>query len=448
MTLYEAYAKRLAISESVFAKSHDGEKMDQNRKLVTAKCLENVNKFMNEAFESSQGTQRTDMGLFKKFALNLTTVALPNLIANDLVIVHPMSSMRGYINYIQYSFSTKKGDVQPDENGNMPMISNPWGFGDAHVDYTSRKVVEQFEGDGSTKEFTVMWNPVFVEKDKDGKYLALKVTVDGTAVADADITVDSESGKVTLATAPAEDAVVKVAYAYDNVIVPQANLPMVKAEMKSIALVAKARRIAIFYSQIAAYQAKTDYGVDLGDQLAEKAVGELSYEIDTEVVNMLAENAKSDAELVWSKTLPVGVSKRDHYEGFTEILAIASQKIYDATKKFAPNYMICASNLLPVLSMISAFKPANTGAINGPYMAGTINGLKVFVSPNVAVGDFIVGVNGSDAMSSAAVYAPYMAIVPTMLLQYADGGTTQGWSTLYDLKMLNENLLVKGHITD
>ena len=49
--------------------------------------------------------------------------------------------------------------------------------------------------------------------------------------------------------------------------------------MKSISLIAKARRVAIYYSQIAAYQAKTDYGFDLGDQLAEKAVGQLSYKL-------------------------------------------------------------------------------------------------------------------------------------------------------------------------
>lgn len=140
--------------------------------------------------------------------------------------------------------------------------------------------------------------------------------------------------------------------------------------MKSIALVAKARRIAVYYSQIAAYQAKTDYGVDLGDQLAEKAVGELSYEIDTEIVNMLVENAAFDAELEWSKTLPVGVSKTEHYEGFVEVIEIAKQKIYDATKKFAPDYMICASNLLPVITMVRGWSAANTGAINGPYMAG------------------------------------------------------------------------------
>ena len=173
----------------------------------------------------------------------------------------------------------------------------------------------------------------------------------------------------------------------------------------------------------------------------------LSNEIDTEVTNLLVDNAAKDAELTWSKTLPIGVSKSEHYEGFTEILEIARQKIYDRTKKFAPNYMLCASNLLPILTMIRGFHAAPAGAINGPYFAGTINGLKVFVTPNIKAGTFVVGVNGADMMSSAAVYAPYMAIVPTQLLQYADGGTSQGWSTLYDLKILNKNLLVKGEIT-
>ena len=40
-----------------------------------------------------------------------------------------------------------------------------------------------------------------------------------------------------------------------------------------------------------------------------------------------------------------------------------------------------------------------------------------------------------------------MAIVPTQLLQYADGGTSQGWSTLYDLKVLNKDLIIAGKIT-
>ena len=129
------------------------------------------------------------------------------------------------------------------------------------------------------------------------------------------------------------------------------------------------------------------------------------------------------------------------------MVGIARQKIYDKTRRFAPNYMLIASNILPILGFIKGFQAAPAGQINGPYFAGTLDGLKVFVTPNIAPGKYVIGVNGDDLMSSAAVYAPYMPVVPTQLLQYADGGTSQGFSTLYDLKLLNADLLVAGRIT-
>ena len=383
--------------------------------------MENVNRFMNEAFDNTQGTQRSDMGMFKKFAMNLTTVAVPNLIAHDLVIVHPMSSMSGYVTYIEYKYSTTKGETAADTKFADPFgMYHPEGF----ENYTSYKVVETI-AEGQTK---LAWDVV---TDEAGNDLVERF------VGDKWVAVE---GKYTPVAGE------KVRYTYNNIVVPQEKLPTIKAQMQSIPLVAKARRIAVYYSQIAAYQAKTDYGVDLGDQLAEKAVGELAYEIDTEITNMLCDNAEVMDELKWSKTLPVGVSKSEHYEGFVEILEIAKQKIYDATKKFAPNYVLAASNILPVLSLVKGWHAAPAGQINGPYFAGTINGLKVFVTPNIPQGRFVVGCNGSDMMSSAAVYAPYMAIVPTQLLGFADGGMSQGWSTLYDLKMLNKNLLIAGEI--
>jgi hypothetical protein len=108
--------------------------------------------------------------------------------------------------------------------------------------------------------------------------------------------------------------------------------------------------------------------------------------------------------------------------------------------------MLIASNILPGLTFIKGFKAASTGAINGPYFAGTLGSVKVFVTPNIAPGKFVLGVNGDDMMSSAAVYAPYMAIVPTQLLGYADGGMSQGYSTLYALEMLNDELLIAGEV--
>ena len=437
--LLEAYKDRLAVADRVYAKQHFGESMSNQKKLATAKCLENINNYMNEAFNNSVGTQRSDMGMYKKFTMNLTNVALPNLIAYDLVIVQPMSSMSGYITYVEYTAGSNKGETAQGD-----VFNSPFGLGKVDPNYTADRVVETTKAvqESSKVVAQLAWTPVMV--DDAGKLVQGKILKGVTEVKEYKATKD---GKIEFTSGVSAEDEIKVAYVYDNVVIPQNDLPIINAQIKNIPLIAKARRVAVYYSQIAAFQAKTDYGFNLADELAEKAVGQLSYEIDTEVTNLLIDNADADDSLVWSKTLPVGVSKTEHYEGFTEIVEIARQKVYDRTRRFAPNYMLIASNILPILTFIKGFSAAPAGKINGPYFAGTLNGLKVFVTPNIEPNKFVIGVNGDDMMSSAAVYAPYMPIVPTQLLGYADGAMSQGWSTLYDLKILNKNLLVAGRIT-
>lgn len=70
MTLLETYAKRLNVSESVYRKTHSGEALPMNKKIAVATLLNNTNKFLTEAFANSIGTQRADLGSFKKFCLN------------------------------------------------------------------------------------------------------------------------------------------------------------------------------------------------------------------------------------------------------------------------------------------------------------------------------------------------------------------------------------------
>lgn len=434
--LFEAYKARLQVADKVYAKTHLGESMDSNRRLAVAKCLDNMNRFMNEAFNNSTGTQRSDLGMYKKFTLNLVNVALPNLIAYDLVIVNPMTSMSGYVTYVNYTAGSNKGSTTQGT-----VFNNPFKLGDVDVNYTSEKVVE---AKTTAQTGTLNWTPVIagsVEFIVDG----VAVTDNGQGALSDGGTINYETGAYSLSGAASTSVLVN--YVYDNVKIPQNDLPLLNAKIESIPLVAKARRIAVYYSQIAAFQAKTDYGFDLGEQLSEKAVGQLNYEIDTEVTQLLIDNATQDGDLVWSKTLPVGVSKTEHYEGFAEIVEIGKQKVYDRTKRFAPTYMLIASNVLPILSFMKNFTAAPATNINGPYFAGTLGSLKVFVTPNIAAGHFVLGVNGSDLMSSAAVYAPYMPIVPTQLLGFADGAMSQGFSTLYDLKLLNQDLLVAGRIT-
>lgn len=430
-SLLETYSRRLAVSESVAAKS--GVEFNTTKKMAVAMVLNNTNKYLNEQFSNSVGTQRADLGAWKKFCLNLTTVALPTLIAPELVIVNPMNSFSGYVTYVEYTAGSKKGQTKQGD-----VLNSVFRLGDVDANYTASRVVETVEAAG---DVVLAWTPVvkgaFVDETEtkhDVKFIAENGEVSYLEVTDGKVTVTGKG---------------KIAYEYNNEVVPQNDIPTVNAQIKSIPLICKVRRIAIFYSQIAAFQAKQDYGFDLGDQLAEKACGELAYEIDTEITNLLIENAAEDSRLTWSKT-PDGayrVSKAEHYEGFSEVVDIASSIIYGKTKKFGATFMLCARDVISVLTFIKGFKAADAHKLNGPYFAGTLNGIKVFVTPNIEAGKYVLGCNGDDMMSAPAVYAPYMAVVPTQLLGHAGGEMSQGFSTVYALEMLNKDLLVAGKIT-
>ena len=144
-----------------------------------------------------------------------------------------MSSMSGYITYIEYVAGSKKGQT---ENGDL--FNNPFKLGDVDANYTSQAVVETVAAAGNA---VLAWTPVVKESfyDEAAKaYFDVKVVA-----ADGTITYKNlEADGVTVAGLAEGD---KVAYKYDNIVIPQNDLPILNAEMANIPLLAKARRIAI-----------------------------------------------------------------------------------------------------------------------------------------------------------------------------------------------------------
>lgn len=457
--LLETYSAQLNVADKYLSRNFDGKRLSNQTALTTAVVLDNTNRFRTESLDFGMGSaaQRSDLGAWRKFCLNLTNIAVPSLIANDLVIVHPMTSYSGSVAYLEYVAGQDKGGVKTGDT-----LNSVFGLGEvgpARTNYTSETIVENvrtdgnFELAGAVQKGAISYLPDGVAHPdynvgvktadvkvihKDGKVEYPEVTT--TTAADG-------KEKYTVAGLKAGDRVVYKSAEFQRQSVPATKIPSLKPVRKHIPLVAQPRRIAVQYDQITAYQAKTDYGFSLDKQIAEQACGELAFEIDTEIVDRLYEGAKSNGtEIEWSKTLPVGVSKRDHYRGFLEAIDQAATKIYEVTKKYSPNYMVVARDVLQVLSFIDAYKAISKPKRNGPYKAGELNGLAVYVSPTLASGEWFVGLNGTDMRSSAGVYAPYRAIVPTQLLGTPDGGLAQGFSTWYAKALLNKGLLAAGKI--
>lgn len=139
--------------------------------------------YLNEAFENSVGTQRADIGNYKKFVLNLTNIAMPNLIAFDLVMVKPMNSRAGYVTYIDYVAGSDKGGVAQGDVFNSGLK----GLGkmdENRMRYTSAKIVEE----GKAGEFEPAWKPLNgkVEQLVDGEWVEIEADSEGKIILPAD----------------------------------------------------------------------------------------------------------------------------------------------------------------------------------------------------------------------------------------------------------------------
>ena len=427
--LLETYKSQIRVAEGYAAKNFDGMQISNTTKLNTAVVLDNTNRFLTESI----ATERADLGDYKKFCLNLTNLVVPTLIANNLVITHAMTSFSGSVAYLEYVSKSDKGDVKKGD-----LFNSVFGLGnmtEARRNFTSQVIIDTIAEDGGKLALTIMESGKFGEDGKDAKVIKADGNIEYLTKAEVEAYTFAKGDKVAY-----------YSEEFQMEHVPAQDIPTFGPAMKRIPLVAEPRRIAVRYDQITAFQAKTDYGFDLNKQIAEQACGELAYEIDCDIVNMLKEAAEYRSELEWSKTPGVGVSKFEHYNAFLEVLDTASAIIYNRTKKYSPNYVVCARDVISVLRFVNGWKEAGNSKHAGPYKAGSVGELDVYVSPDLEAGEYFVGLNGNDMLSSAGVFAPYMAIVPTQLLGTPDSGLAQGFSTWYAKAILNANLLVKGKI--
>ena len=353
-----------------------------------------------------------------------------------------MAGRSGLVSYIKFVTSTTKGDFGQTE------IANPWKLGDMSEDrmnYTGEKVTESFAYDAShtdNKTFVLGWTPA----------AAVVKVVKGSSVLDPSTgyTFTPATATLVLATALTSGESIKVYYVYDNAYIAAKQIPTIKAIREEIAITAKPRRIAVEYSDLAAFEYKQETGADLGKALQTQAVAEMTYEIDCELVDMLCKAgdvASASDAVSFNDVCPVGVGIKDHYALLAKKIADASNNIYKRTKKYMANYMICGANVRTAIAVLDNFKPVSGKQVAGPYFAGELDGLKVYVSPNVDADTFYVGFNGQELDTSAVLFAPWMGLVPTQLLGFKDGTMSQGWAIMYGTATLNNILVAKGTIT-
>ena len=147
-----------------------------------------------------------------------------------------MTSFSGYISYLKFTYGSNKGGIVQRQ-----VIADPWAVHprtDDNMRYTSQAVVEPVETNAT---YTPAWTPVIkggIVNPDDG------VAYDAKFIADDDGTVtyiNATDGTFNITEKG------KLAYRYDNAVIPQNDLPIINMEWAGIALQAKPRRVAIYF---------------------------------------------------------------------------------------------------------------------------------------------------------------------------------------------------------
>lgn len=429
MRLFERYIRA---AENVQKKQ--GKTLTLEKKVALSQTLANTRRIV-EATNSANIPSKT-------YFMDMLTAVVPNLITPDIVSTQALESKAGMISYLRFTYGSDKGTTSAGT-----MFNNSLYTGKSDPYYSSREISSEAVTDGINFDYV----PI------------LPKTVKITLPDDTELIDDGQGNIVNLATgatvgtinyatgaftcASAVDGTV-AQYEYNNEQVPDLKVPEINMSLAQIPIFAKSRKLAAYWGFDAAYDLKQQYGSEILDVMSAQAAGEISHEIDTEIVKKLIQGASAGPELTWNKVPPVGVSVVDHYDSFWVRLTEGAKIIFSATQRVQPNFIVCGTNVSAVIECMRNFDGTGATDAVGPHFFGTLGGrYKVYVVPLIDPDVFVMGYKGTNFLETGFVYAPYMPILSTDILMPADFRGQQGYATSYGCKMINGKMYLRGRIT-
>lgn len=473
VSAYEQCKNKLHLAELFHKRT-----ISQEVKNTAAVVLKNT----INAYESVSGlqggnsavAQMNPLSSYKNYIIKLATLGIPALDVYDWVATEAMATANTQILFTKYVRMSNKGNSRQGD-----VIADPFGIyygvdedgnrvDKTDAQYQSAATVDAFVNGNKTsaQALKLRWTPV--------RKGTVKVTIgdvvvdEASAVAKADVvgfdaTFADKDGKVTVSvsyrtgdiqvttTSASEDNII-VNYEYDNVYLPSDDIPTYGAVVEAIPLTAKPHKVRITFDALSNLIYKNDYGIDIAKELPKKAIEDFMYSIATTVSDAIVAAAPtSKYTLNWGLNVQNGWIAQ-HYASFGSVLQAASAAITKVTKIFAGNRCFIGSALVPVVMACPGWKGVDTEGKIGTQLIGTLGGIKVYYKQDMNDYTYVVFSKGQGTEFCVGLLGMYMAalpasIVPTQLLEYSDGLSEQGFYSLYDFKIINPALSVKGVVS-
>jgi aspartate 1-decarboxylase len=452
---------------------------------------------LNEDINTSGGVHVNGAGadeLIPKVIFPMIRRVFPNLIANKLVGVQPLSRPTGIIYYLVYKFSNTKGDVTAgDEYDAFPWDGDPNnGFSATY----SMDRIGPFTGTiaAAGGDTTIASNQdTFFDQAETGKQITSReitgveiyntatgaaysgFTVNGTPGAAApganEITADPDTDVIVL-----NDAAAAPWSAGDEVTIfliynleASEKMPELELTVDSIPVETKERKLKVRWTKESEQDFKAYHQIDIENELVKAAAQEMTYEIDREIIGFIEKQVIPELSLYHNWTADTAASGNntqgnyyDRHRALTDKILRLSAKIATYNRQGPANWMVCSPQTGAILAQLPSFKTemASAGSdYNVKYM-GKLNGsIDVYVDPNRG---FNAGTGGSGRFSdtilvgfkqgnnpyaSGIIYSPYTNWMSNVVIHPDNFNSIRGFFTRYALTKVVRGQYYYGKLT-
>jgi hypothetical protein len=441
--------------------------------------------FENQAVDlrmMSEDVRTQNVGSFTKFIFPILRRVFPNLIANEIVSVQPMTAPTGSIFYMDYIYGTNKG---PTTAGNI----FPRDF---DRDYTSEFINGEVAGIGNGTDFggagaaftTILSFSPVRPKDASRGYSVIIRELNVTTGATVQEATDAGDGSFTGATssglinysngaitnfkftnAVANTNPIKVFYYYDGEM--SGKVPQAQFDIKQARIDAVSRRVKMMYSSEAAEDLLNLHGVSAETELVSMTASELALEIDREIIQDIFA-ASGGTTGTFDRIPGAGIAELNHLRSFLTVISTVSALIYKKTLRAPANWLVTSPEVSALLAQLtthgdfraayvsggdSPYGPADMPRVQtqhgqgGIYKVGTLqNKWMLYEDPFFTRDRMLVGLKGASYLEAGYAWCPYVPLsITNSFMDPNDFSIRKGMRTRYGRKLLRSEYY--GNIT-
>jgi hypothetical protein len=236
-----------------------------------------------------------------------------------------------------------------------------------------------------------------------------------------------------------------------------ALIPEINIQMRSLAIVAKTRKLKAVWTPEFAQDLNAYQALDAEAEVTNIMSEHISLEIDSEILAMLIQDAAAGTEY-WSVNNNIvfdGSTMAASSSGFFNTqgqwfqtlgtkMQKLSNKIHQLTLRGGANFMVLSPTVATIIESIPGFASNSDGDASkmeyafGIQKMGQINNrYTVYKNPYMVENTILMGYRGSQFLETGAVFAPYIPLIMTPLIYDPETFVPRkGLMTRYAKKML------------